>query len=67
MNKLEGWRKTVMTAGVFGAEVWTSTAALFADKMDGIQWVSLQTFLIPIILGIFVTGNVLEHKLKNGK
>ena len=65
--KLEGWRKLALTSGVYVATVWTSTAGLFADKLDGAQWVSVITFLTPLILGIFVTGNVLEHKLKNGK
>lgn len=64
---VNGSRKVIVVLGAVAMVEAIGTVALFLDKLTSEQWCSLNEWVIPWSVGLFVAGNVGEYFGKRGK
>lgn len=57
----EGVRKVWVVLGTFGVIEAIATSALFFGKLNSSEWVTLNEWIAPTLIGLFVAGNLGEH------
>ena len=60
-------RKFILTVSSLSTSWITATVALFIDKMDAGQWIGFNQWVLPMVLGIYAAGNVMERKVLSAK
>lgn len=63
--KHDGWqsRKVQLTIATMAIIETISTAAwLVLDKLESAQWVSLNQWLVPLLMGVYSVANVMEKR-----
>lgn len=61
-----GSRKVIVVLAAVAMVEAIGTVALFLDKLTSEQWCSLNEWVIPWAVGLFVAGNIGEHLGKRG-
>ena len=55
-----GGRKFVATIIGIASTMGVGTLLVWFGKIDGAQWISLAQFSVPMLLGVYTTGNAIE-------
>lgn len=61
MKITEGVRKVWVVLGTFCVIEAIATFALFFGKLSSPEWVTLNEWIAPTLIGLFVAGNLGEH------